>query len=190
MTNPKTTGVDLAAAARREALWFKLKNLPNRLRGWKQELMAATNLAPHAELSMTLIRANGQRVEFGRVGRRVVTNNGVAAIVDAFMNTFELENFNWHDSGTGSTAEAVGDAALVTPAGPARVSGTQSEPATNQYRSVATISYTTTQSIVEHGLFSASTAGVLFDRTVFSAVGVNNGDSIQFTYTLTVNAGG
>ncbi|MFN7341553.1 MAG: hypothetical protein ACK5VI_10800 [Opitutia bacterium] len=185
-----TLSLDLASASPTAIFWWKVRNLRNRLRGWKQELIAATNLAPHAELHMAVIRANGQRVELGRVGRRVVTNNGVAAIVDAFQNTFELENFNWHDSGTSSTAEAVGDSVLGTAAGPARVSGTQSEPATNQYRTVATISYTGTASIVEHGLFSASTAGVLFDRTVFTAVGVNNGDSIQFTYTLTVNAGG
>lgn len=180
----------LKSPLERERLWFRLRNLLPRLRGWKQELLAATNLAPHAELDVTIIRANGQRVPLGCVGRRVVTNAGVGAIVDAFQNTFELENFNWHDSGTGSTAENVTDTTLVTPAGPARVSGTQSEPATNQYRSVATISYTGTANIVEHGLFSASSGGTLFDRTVFSAVGVNNGDSIQFTYTLTVNAGG
>jgi len=30
----------------------------------------------------------------------------------------------------------------------------------------------------------------LLDRTLFSAVNVVNGDSIEFTYTLTVTAGG
>jgi len=31
---------------------------------------------------------------------------------------------------------------------------------------------------------------IMFDHRVFSAVNVNNGDSIQFTYTLTINSGG
>jgi hypothetical protein len=31
---------------------------------------------------------------------------------------------------------------------------------------------------------------VLWDHKVFSAINVNNGDSIQFTYTLTINSGG
>lgn len=31
---------------------------------------------------------------------------------------------------------------------------------------------------------------VMWDHKVFSAINVNNGDSIQFTYTLTVNSGG
>lgn len=32
--------------------------------------------------------------------------------------------------------------------------------------------------------------GVAWDHKVFSAINVNNGDSIQFTYTLTISAGG
>jgi len=43
--------------------------------------------------------------------------------------------------------------------------------------------------VTEHGLFNASSAGTLMDRTVFSAINVVNGDSIQFTYELTATAG-
>jgi len=59
-----------------------------------------------------------------------------------------------------------------------------------QYVSVGTISYTTTKAITEHGLFNTADSTVLMDRTVFSAINVVDGDSIQFTYTLTVTAGG
>jgi hypothetical protein len=31
---------------------------------------------------------------------------------------------------------------------------------------------------------------VMWDHKVFSAINVNNGDSIQFTYLLTINSGG
>jgi hypothetical protein len=55
---------------------------------------------------------------------------------------------------------------------------------------VATFNFTSTLAITEWGLFSASTSGTLWDRRTFSAINVANGDSIQFTYTLTVPAGG
>lgn len=165
---------------------YQLKNLIHRLRGWKQELYALNSIGLVSEL-----RVNHSRYgDLGVVSRRLVTNAGVGFLVDAFQNLVETEVINFHDSGTGTNAENVSDTVLQTPAGPARVSGTQSEPATNQYRTVATIPYTGTLAITEHGIFTASSGGTLWDRSVFSAINVVNGDSIQFTYTLTVNAGG
>lgn len=169
---------------------YRLRNTLVRVRGWKQELAALAGLGFLAELDITLVRRDGTRVPLGLVSRRVVTTAGATAVADAFMNTFELENFNFHDSGTNGAAEAVGDTALGAAAGPARVSGTQSKPSATQYRSVGTITYTTSQTIQEHGLFSASSGGTLLDRTQFTGIAVINGDSIQFTYTLTINAGG
>ena len=91
-------------------------------------------------------------------------------------------------SGTGVVAESNADTALGTPAGPARVSGTQVENGSNTYRTVATIAYTATLAITEHGIFSASAAGTLLDRTVFTAINVVSGDSIQFTFDISVSA--
>jgi len=54
---------------------------------------------------------------------------------------------------------------------------------------VGTIAYTTTKAITEHGIFNDPTAGTLMDRTVFSAINVVSGDSVQYTYTLTLTAG-
>lgn len=143
------------------------------------------------ELRAVKIGRDGRRVDLGVLGTRVVTTAGVNYLAsDMNDGASDINAFDWHDSGTGVVAEAVGDTGLGTPAGPARVSGTASNPTANQYRSVATISYTATLAITEHGLFSASTAGTLWDRTVFAAVNVVNGESIQFTYTLTINAGG
>ena len=69
---------------------------------------------------------------------------------------------NFHDSGTGTVAATSTDSGLGTQAGPAtRATGTQSNPVTNQYRSVGTIAYTGTLAITEWGLFSASTAGTM-----------------------------
>lgn len=54
---------------------------------------------------------DGFREEFNRC----VTTVGVNAIVDAFQGTFTLSDFKYHDAGTGTGAEAVGDVALGTP---------------------------------------------------------------------------
>ena len=73
-----------------------------------------------------------------------------------------------------------------------RATGTRSQPAANQYRSVGTLTFDNTAAVTEHGLFSqaATGGGTLWDRSVFSAINVVSGDSIQFTYTVTVSAGG
>jgi hypothetical protein len=170
---------------------YQVRNLPHRLRGWKQELWHWLGVGNDAELSATVIRADGRIEPLGVLSRRVVTDVGVGFIVDAFQNLVELEAMNAHAMGTGNTAEAVGDTALVTEV-ETRVAGTQTEPAANQYRTAATLSATATRAIVEHGLFNSTTAGgsKLFDRSVFSVINLANGDSILFTYTLTVTSGG
>lgn len=173
----------------RHAKWL-IQNLPHRLRGWKQMLMAAARLGLCSALAAVHVSgATGKHTALGVVSQRVVTTAGVGFLVDAMQNLTEAEAINWHQSGTGAVAEAVGDTVLGTAVG-SRVAGTQSEPSANVYRTVATLSYTTTSAITEHGVFTASTGGVLWDRSVFSAINVVNGDSIQFTYNLTVNAGG
>lgn len=147
----------------------------------------------HSNLSAVVIRKNGA-VESYDFGSGLVTTAGVAFLANDFANvtpgTNEITNFNYHASGTGVTAAAIGDTVMGTDSGVARVAGTQTSPAGGQARTVATMAYVSTLAITEWGLFSASTAGTLWDRKVFTAINVISGDSIQFTYTLTVNSGG
>lgn len=143
------------------------------------------------ELEATLIKENGVKVHYGVLSRRVVTDAFVAFVVDQLQTeTSVFGDFKFHDSGVGVTAEAAGNTAIETTDGEARATGTQTESAANAYRSVGTIAYTTTKAITEHGLFNDATAGTLMDRSVFAAINVINGDSVQFTYTLTLTAGG
>lgn len=141
------------------------------------------------------------RVEdHGIVSRKVVTTAGVNFIVDAFQNTTEVENFKFHGLGTGSTAEASGDTALVTELtteynpNSTRATGSTTEGASaNIYRTVGTNTLDSgTPALREHGVFSASTAGTLLDRSVFSTITLDGtvGDSLQSTYDLTFSAGG
>jgi hypothetical protein len=122
----------------------------------------------------------------------VVTTAGVNYMAADFLtgSGAHIDAFQYHDCGTGTTAESISQTALVTPAGSARVAGTGSNPSANIYKSVATITPGSALAITEWGLFSASTVGTMWDRRVFSAINVGSTDSIQFTYQLTITAGG
>jgi hypothetical protein len=148
-------------------------------------------MTAYGELSAVLVKANGETVNYGVLSRRVVTTAFVNFVVDQLQTeTSVFGDYKFHDSGVGTTAENITDTAMETTDGESRATGTQTESAANAYRSVGTISYTTTKAITEHGLFNDASAGTLMDRSVFSAINVVNGDSIQFTYTLTLTAGG
>lgn len=140
-------------------------------------------------------RFTSERIDEFDLGSGLVTDDGVEYLVDHWVvGTLTLNDFKYHDSGTGTTAAAVTDAALETAAGPTtRATGSLAEVAANQVRTVGTIAYTGTLAITEWGLFHDATRGAtdyLWDRRVFTAINVGNGDSIEFTYTLTVNSGG
>lgn len=142
-------------------------------------------------LEAVKIGADGKRINYGVLGWRVVTTAFVNFVTDQLQTeTSVFGDFKYHDGGVGTTAENAADTAMETTDGENRATGTQTESAANAYRSVGTISYTSTKAITEHGLFNDSSAGTLMDRTVFSAINVVNGDSIQFTYTLTLSSGG
>lgn len=142
-----------------------------------------------SELRARVIRADGTIEDYGVISRKVITNAGVGFIVDAHQNLVELENINFHAMGTGAVAENVTDTALGTEV-ETRTTGTQSEPASNQYRSVGTITATGARVVTEHGILTASSVGVLFDRSVFAAINLATSDAIQFTYTVTYTSGG
>lgn len=136
------------------------------------------------------VRHDGQWEDRGLISTKVVTTAGVGFIVDAFQNSVELETMKYHGVGTGNTAEASSDTALVTEV-ETRGTGTTTEGASaNIYRTVGTVSFANARAVVEHGIFSASSGGVLLDRSVFSVINVGVGDAIEFTYELTLPAGG
>lgn len=144
------------------------------------------------ELRVTLIKADGRRVDYGLVSAKVVTTAFVNFMVDQLQaETSVWGDFKYHDSGVGTTAAVIGDTDIETTDGESRVAGTQVEGASaNIYKSVGTITYTSSLAITEQGLFSASTGATLMDRHVFTAINVVNTDSIEFTYELTATAGG
>lgn len=182
--------------------WWKVRNLPNIWRGlWRIGLAKLFTIPTHyGVLSVTVFRGAGGIEEYGIVSCRVVTDAGVAYIVDAFQNSVELENEKYHGYGTGTTAEAAGDTALVTElttqyaTDNTRPTGTTTEGATaNIYRTVATLDPDADVAITEHGVFSqaSNAGGTLLDRSKFSAINLSGagGDTLQSTYDLTFTSG-
>ena len=155
-------------------------------------------LTGYATLSAKVRRANGKWIDYGVLSYRVITDTGVGFIVDAWQNSVEMENMKYHGVGTGTTAEAANQTALITESTTAlnpdstRGTGTTTESAANAFQTVGTVTFDGSAAITEHGLFSqaATGGGVIFDRSLFSAINVASGDSIQFTYTCTFTSGG
>lgn len=145
-----------------------------------------------ARLSARLIKADGRVIDYGVLGYKSLTDAFVEFMVDNLkIESAEWGDFKFHDSGVGVTGEQDTDTDIETTDGESRATGTQIEGATAEiYKSVGTISYSTTKAITEHGLFSTVAGTTLMDRTVFSAINVVNGDSIQFSFELSCTAGG
>lgn len=159
----------------------------------------ATGIFGVGRLYATVIRGSGQVEHLGLICTRVVTDAGVAFLVDDWDGSVtDITTLKYHGVGTGTGAEAVGDTALGTESTTAlnpdstRATGTISQPSAPVMRSVGTVTFDATAAITEHGIFSqaATGGGTLWDRSLFSAINVVSGDSIVFTYSLTVSSGG
>jgi len=184
-----------------EVNWWRLRNFPYLCHSLWRILIARFFGIPHfyGSLSLVVIRANGRILDYGLASFRVVTDNGVAFIVDAFQNTKELENLKFHGIGTTGTGETAANTALAAELSTVynpdntRATGSTTEGASaNIYRTVGTNTVDGSAAIVEHGIFdqAATGGGTLLDRTAgFSTVNLASGDSLQSTYDLTFASG-
>lgn len=195
----RLAGVDAQPIKHAPLLW-KIKNLPNIWRGlWRIAIAKMLGIGhSYGALYLRVLKSDGSIIDYGLVSLRVVTNTGVNSIVDAFQGLFTLSNFKYHGIGTGSTAEAASDSALVNElttqytVDSTRATGTLTEGASaNIFRSIATNTVDAAVTITEHGIFSQAAAGggALLDRSVFGGIALSNGDSLQSTYELSFPAG-
>ena len=183
---------------------WRASNARRFARGWRK--LAVARLAQkyhempfaYGALWLTKFDRDGRAIDLGLASLRVVTTAGVTYIcADIAGGGSDSNLFKFHGFGTGVAAEASGDTALgteeTTQYNPdnTRPTGSQSA-STNTYTTVATYSPDSggTRAITEHGIFTATTSGTMFDRSLFSAINVASGDSIQFTWQLTLPAGG
>lgn len=179
---------------------WRRANLENIMRGLKGIMLAEEFGVPtfYGALYLRLLRGNGEVIDYGLASLRVVTTAGVGFLVDAMQGTVEPEIMRYHGVGTGGTAEASSDAALVTECTTAlnpnstRATGTLTEGASaNIWKSVGTNVFDAGAAITEHGIFSTATpaTGILLDRSLFGAINVISGDSLESTYEFTIAAG-
>lgn len=187
-------GKDCGCAKRKAA-----SGISNPLRYWARRLLwrpaAALMGIPErftlveGHLTAVVRRANGSQ-EALDLGRNTITDAAVAYLVDDFDNGGEdISTMNFHAWGTGNCTEPppCGTTALVTEGPESRVSGTRSQPAANQFRTVGEIIASGVRTVGEWGLFSASSAGTAWSLRCWDSTPIvlASGDSIEFTYTVT-----
>lgn len=170
-----------------KTLWQEIK-LRFRLAGQVPVRLWFGDITPVGRLYAVKTNRYGDEVDYGLISTKLVTTAGVAWLATLLAGT-SSGSVKYHASGTGVTAENASDTAMETDSGIARATGSQVA-STNTYTSVATQTYTGTLAITEHGIFTASSGATLIDRSKFAAINVVNGDSIQFTYVLTLPSGG
>jgi len=206
-TQPTGTVTTRKIGARRAGWTWRLRNALRWtfIRGW----IAETAIVPFANwwgvttmlasLAIRVRRANGEWIDYGVVSRQLITDAGVAYLVDDWDNgASDINLMDFHGCGTGSTAENVSQTALITESttvlnpDSTRATGTNSQPSANVFQTIGTLTFDGGAAVTEHGIFSQAAAGggTLWDRSVFSAINVASGDSIQFTYQCTVSSGG
>jgi len=154
-----------------------------------------------------LYRPVRERFFFGLLSRPIIRRRKDHVVTTDFAEfiaaqliteTSAFGDFKYHHSGTGVGDENIADEGLGTPKEDARNVGTQVQGASPVgYKSVATTTYTGTWAITEHGLFNTAgaggppvTGGILMDRSKFAAINVVVTNQIEWTYELTIAAGG
>jgi hypothetical protein len=123
--------------------------------------------------------------------RNLVTNAGFAGVASRINGSGSEAAFTYIEVGIGTTAAAAGNTALesaITDSGLARANSTASRVTTTQTNDTAQLvnsfTVTGTKAVTESGVFNASSAGVMLCRQVFSAINVQNGDSLQITWKI------
>jgi hypothetical protein len=146
-------------------------------------------------LSAIVKRPDGSMKDYGLVSVREVTSAFAVRLVNAFCTSGDvIDNFNQHKMGAGSTAETDTQTALITAqegaqAATGNAAATHGS-AANIYRTVGTLTAGSAYGCREHGVFNASTGGILLDRSVVTNIDLNTDDVVTWTYELTCNAGG
>ena len=172
-----------------------LKNIFQRIKNFLNRPAPYNSVIMQGELYAKIFRVNGNIEDRGLVATRCVTSAAVNNMVQIFVSTAggKLADYDWHAWGSSTAAEATGDTALTaeTDATGRSSTGTRTTgSAVNIFQTVCARTATSGGQIGEHGLFSSSGGATLWDRSVFGAINVSSGDSVEFTYNLTISPGG
>lgn len=134
-----------------------------------------------------ILRDKDGKIKERRIERNLLVNTGLNAILDRLVGTSEAV-MSHMALGSGTTAAAAGNTALVTQLG-------NREAIDSSTVSGASVSYASTfengdatGTVTEAGIFNASTSGTMLCRSVFSAITKGANDSLSITWTITVTA--
>lgn len=147
---------------------------------------AAELFVPKENVEIVLCDAEGN-VKQKETAHNLIVTTGVNAIVDRLLASPTLGVPTHMAIGTGTTAVAAGNTALVTEL--------DRNALTSKNRSGAVLTMVGTWAagdgtgaITEAGIFDASSTGNLHSRVVFSVVNKAAGDSLTITWTWTLSA--
>ena len=143
------------------------------------------------ELSAKYLFKDGPIVDYGTISYGKVTNDFAAFLVDALhTETTDMSEFFYHAAGTDNTAESSGDTALGSEI--LRSTGSLTETSAQVFKSVATLTFTSSNSVLEHALLNNDTgsAAIMMDRSVYTAIELNSSDQVEYTYELSIQSGG
>lgn len=130
-----------------------------------------------------LLRADGTEERWSV--ENIVTNAGKAGIANRMLPVPSVNSMTHMAMGTGGTAPAVTDVALVAEVGRVALA--------NQVVAGAVVTYTAvfpagvaTGALVEAGLFNAAAGPMMQNRTTFAVINKAAGDVLNVTWTTTV----
>lgn len=109
------------------------------------------------------------------------TDVGQASTVTILVADASMRWIGW---GSGTTAFAVAQTALVAANPEARTSGVTTAPTANTRRVIGTIEATAARTVAEVGLFNAAAAGSMGIRGTHTPLPLVGGDRIRYTVDL------
>jgi len=122
--------------------------------------------------------------------KNLIVNAGIQEVAKLIGAGLGGTAFQYVQTGTGTTSPTANDTDLESATG-SRVSATVTNETTtvtgDTVQFVSTHSYTSSLAITEAGIFNASSGGTMLARQVFSAINVENGDTIQLTWKVVLS---
>jgi hypothetical protein len=150
--------------------------------------MVNEDLRAVGRLNIVLLDENGN-VKTTRDVDNLVVDSGRTHIASRMVGVSQTAMTHM-GIGTSTTAASAPNTALLAEVG-TRVALTTYSNASQVVTAITTFGTTnpaTSQAITEAGIFNALTGGVMLCRTTFSAINKDPTDTLQITWTITVNA--